>query len=103
MAYSLRLPAGLDADARARCDRLGISLNALLCVALDAYLRTPEDAPKQGKPGQGDISAVTGTEPDGTAQPSKPPPRPVLAAAIPKLSKAQRREITRLERASRKH
>ncbi len=99
MAYSLRLPDALDADARQRCQRLGISLNALLCVALDAYLRAPQDAPKQG---QGDISAVTGPEPDGTDRPAirvKPATAP---AGIPKRSKAQRREITRLERAARK-
>lgn len=41
MAFSLRLPPALEADARARCERLGISLNALVCVALDAYLRAP--------------------------------------------------------------
>ena len=39
MAFSLRLPLGLDADARARADALGITLNGLICVALDAYLR----------------------------------------------------------------
>jgi hypothetical protein len=41
MAYTLRLPDALDAAARAKADYLGISLNALLCVALDAYLREP--------------------------------------------------------------
>ncbi|MDO8450014.1 MAG: hypothetical protein Q7T10_14545 [Rhodoferax sp.] len=45
MAYSLRLPDALDAAARAKADYLGISLNALLCVALDAYLRHPADPP----------------------------------------------------------
>ena len=38
MASTLRLPPALEADARARCERLGISLNALVCVALDSYL-----------------------------------------------------------------
>ena len=45
MAYSLRLPDALDAAARAKADYLGISLNALLCVALDAYLRAPVEQP----------------------------------------------------------
>lgn len=45
MAYSLRLPDALDAAARAKADYLGISLNALLCVALDAYLRGPAALP----------------------------------------------------------
>lgn len=44
MAYSLRLPEALDAAARARAEHIGISLNALVCVALDAYLRGPLDA-----------------------------------------------------------
>lgn len=38
MSYPLRLPPQLDTEARARADRLGISLNALIAVALDAYL-----------------------------------------------------------------
>jgi len=38
MAYTLRLPDALDAAARSKADYLGISLNALFCVALDAYL-----------------------------------------------------------------
>lgn len=38
MALTLRLPDDLAADAKQRCARLGISLNALVCVALDAYL-----------------------------------------------------------------
>lgn len=96
MAYSLRLPDALDADARARCQRLGISLNALLCVALDAYLRGATAAPQKPiNPGS------AGIEPDGTVHP-KPPPRPAPAASIPKLSKAERREITRLEREARR-
>ena len=41
MAYSLRLPSTLDAASRAKADYLGISLNSLVCVALDAYLCRP--------------------------------------------------------------
>lgn len=60
MAYSLRLPETLDAAARAKADYLGISLNALVCVALDAYLREP------GRP------AAPGSEPEPKpAEPSK--------------------------------
>ena len=40
-AYPLRLPDALNAAARAKSVYLGISLNALLCVALDAYLNRP--------------------------------------------------------------
>ena len=39
MAFALRLPARLDTSARAHAEYMGISLNALVCVALDAYIR----------------------------------------------------------------
>lgn len=39
MSYPLRLPPELDSEARERCQRLGISLNAFIAIALDAYLR----------------------------------------------------------------
>lgn len=39
MALNLRLTPQLDADLRAAADWLGVSLNAFICVALDAYLR----------------------------------------------------------------
>lgn len=39
MSYPLRLPPELDAQAREQAQRLGISLNALIAVALDAYFR----------------------------------------------------------------
>lgn len=63
MAFSLRLPPALEADARSRCERLGISLNALLCVALDAYLRTPSQPaaqhPVEGREAAGLVSVST--------------------------------------------
>lgn len=43
-AYPLRLPGALNAAARAKADYLGVSLNALLCVALDAYLNRPGES-----------------------------------------------------------
>ena len=39
MAYSLRLPPRLEAATRTHADYLGISINALVCVALDTYMR----------------------------------------------------------------
>ena len=50
MAYSLRLPDALDVAARAKADYLGISLNALLCVALDAYLSPSRSFSSQDSP-----------------------------------------------------
>jgi len=49
MAYSLRLPDSLDALARKRAEGMGVSLNSLICVALDAYLR-PSDLVAAVKP-----------------------------------------------------
>lgn len=63
MAYSLRLPPVLDARARERAADLGISLNALVCVALDAYLRAGIAIPAASPAGPSD-------------QPSEPPESP---------------------------
>lgn len=38
-SYPLRLPLELDLAARAQAKALGISLNAFICVATDAYLK----------------------------------------------------------------
>lgn len=94
MAYNLRLPPALDAEARARCERLGISLNALLCVALDAYLRGPQPSETSI------VTGAAGPEPDGASRAA--PARQVVQPDIPKLTKDQRREITRLDRLARK-
>lgn len=51
MSYPLRLPPKLDAEARERAEHLGISLNALIAVALDAYFRG-QPSGTQPKPGQ---------------------------------------------------
>jgi hypothetical protein len=45
MALNLRLPPDLDRRARVESDRLHVSLNSLICVALDRYLASPEVAP----------------------------------------------------------
>lgn len=50
MSYPLRLPAELDVQAREQCKRLGISLNALIAVALDQYLRGTAVAPGVAAP-----------------------------------------------------
>lgn len=68
MSYPLRLPAQLDAEARERAERLGISLNALIAVALDAYLRG-QPAGAQPKPGQ----PAKAKPPKPKATPKRPP------------------------------
>ena len=107
MAFNLRIPAALESEARERCERLGISLNALVCVALDAYLRQgaaapepaatvdagPRDADAPGR--KPDISAAPAkSKPVLTASPFTAParvaPKPVLG---PNASKAERRAL----------
>ncbi len=44
MATTLRLSPALEVETRAYCDRVGISLNSLVGVALDAYLRRSDAA-----------------------------------------------------------
>ena len=39
MAFSLRLPPALDESVRIRAEQLGVPLNALICFALDHYMR----------------------------------------------------------------
>jgi len=83
MAYSLRLPDALDAAARAKADYLGISLNALLCVALDAYLRGPAALPtaqSEAPPGE-----LCKAEP--AAQRPAPEPEPEQPAKLSRVEK----------------
>mgnify|MGYP003388909719 CR=1 FL=1 len=90
MAYTLRLPDALDAAARAKADYLGISLNALLCVALDAYLRGPSELP----------TPQTGAAPGGP-NPSKtsiPEPERNEPGPSGQLGKSEPAKLTRAER-----
>lgn len=85
MTFNLRLPADLDVKARAHSQSLGISLNALICVALGQYLKNDLEAPPAA------------SIPLPVLKPFVSMPLPVL-----KLSKAQRREITAQARLARK-
>jgi outer membrane biosynthesis protein TonB len=43
MATNIRLSPALDSRVRGYCEEVGISLNALVSIALDLYLRTPDE------------------------------------------------------------
>lgn len=73
MAVNIRLTPQVDLLARAYCERVGISLNALVGVALDAFLQRPETAP-------GSASAALQPQPVTPA----PVAAPSAAPAIPK-------------------
>lgn len=77
MSTTVRLSAELEAACRERCERLGISFNALVAVALDQYLRGPRVAE----------AAAVATE---AAQPAD-----ALPVCPPGLSKAERRKWRR--------
>lgn len=79
MRTTIRLPEDLASDVRQRCERLGISVNALVCVALDAWLRVPA-AP---------VAMGDARELDRPAAP---------AAAVPDLTPKQRYELDRAAR-----
>lgn len=91
MASTLRLPPELDADARERCQRLGISLNALVCVALDAYLRHPPVLAAE---------PATPTAPGlaGSSQAAATAPAPATGAPGAQLSRKERRMLEALQR-----
>ena len=111
MALNIRLSPALDLLARNYCERVGISLNSLVGVALDAYLRQPELAravvgvdalPAPGaapalvpRPAAERVERVEQVKPVLTAAPFGLPgtaldPRPVLGA---KPSKADRSKL----------
>jgi len=64
MQATFRLPDGLAATARGRAEYLGISLNALVCVALDAYLRGPLDGQTGAGAAPVGVDASSKTTPD---------------------------------------
>lgn len=96
MASTLRLPPELEADARARCERLGISLNALVCVALDAYLAGPK--PPVEQPPESAEAASQPADRGGAGPGPAPVVVPVVGAAPVdpgrrNLTKAQRKAL----------
>ena len=90
MAYSLRLTDTLDAATRAKADALGISINALVGVALDAYLRGP------GEPSQTPADrAPTPEQPASTTDAVGRDGVPVVAT-LQQLTRKQRRAPSRI-------
>lgn len=99
MTFNLRLPADLDLLARAKSQGLGISLNALICVALGEYLKSPTEAPRVSR-----RPPMVVRRPAHAVPTSRPPAGELGKAPAPgqKLSKAERRAITAQARLARK-
>lgn len=89
--FSIRLPPELEHDARQRAQRLGVSVNALVCVALDAYLRAPAPVMVSAPPSVSDLSSGSGP----MSGPLTPENRPAAPAVPPGLSRAERRRLKR--------
>jgi hypothetical protein len=68
MALTIRLAPQIETVAKSYCERVGISLNGLIGVALDAYLQRPEVAP---------ASAPTALQ----LEPQPPAPSPAASVA----------------------
>lgn len=84
MAYSLRLPDSLDAQARQRAGVMGISLNSLICVALDAYLK-PVELVASVKP------ELQSTVAPGASSPVAPVPMPSAPGRVIRKQKRKGR------------
>lgn len=91
MQATFRLSDALAAAARARAEYLGISLNALVCVALDSYLRGPLD----GQTG-------AGAAPGGDPTPSKTTAESGPAEPPRKLTRAEKQAAYERDKAARK-
>jgi hypothetical protein len=74
MAITIRLTPQIESLAKTYCERVGISLNSLVGVALDAYLQRPEPVP---------VSAPIALQPEPVAVAEAPPPSPAPAAVEP--------------------
>lgn len=113
MALNLRLPPDLDLRARKESGRLHISLNSLICVALDRYLASPEASPlpwgfrpyTSSAPTRSVVPDPPKTPPvpfPVVPEPPKPVPVRVLSPPGPHASKAERKAYTAQMRLARK-
>ena len=87
--FSLRLPETLEADARAKAAWLGISMNAFVCVAVDARICTGVALQPVAEPA---IPTLTPT-------PSRLPittPEPVKTLPVRLPTRQERRKLERL-------
>lgn len=90
MQATFRLPDGLADSARGRAAYLGISLNALVCVAVDAYLRGALD----GQTGAGAVPELVG-EPSKTSHQPEPTGEPVKLTRAEKQAAYERNKAAR--------
>lgn len=109
MAFSLRLPPILDRQARAKADQLGLPLNGLICVALDAFLNGGVSSVRSASPPVDQVKPVLGSHGGMPLRPVDPSPvqtSPAPSAPLSQppagASKAERRAFTENQRLLRK-
>lgn len=105
MPFTLRLSPHLEAEARQRAEFLGISLNALISVALDLHLRssprvaTADNAQQPVSPAPAPIPATAPVQVMPESRPvvvhSPPPPANSVAKAV---AEPQKPPVQALER-----
>ena len=83
-SFALRWPPALKARAQDRAAALGLSLNGLVCVALDAYLAAPAAAPVPPP-------AAAPKAAPAAAPRTAPAVAPEVAPAAPTMNREQRR------------
>ena len=86
-SFPLRWPPALKARAQDRAAALGLSLNGLVCVALDAYLSAPAAAPVP-PPAAAPKAALAAP---AAAPRTAPAVAPEAAPAAPTMNREQRR------------
>lgn len=97
MSFNLRLPPIVEFAAKQRAESMGISLNAIICVAIDAYLNQ-KMVPKVREPKINTPPSNTGVNKIGKGEGVSVPVSPGAG----KLSKKQRQDLTASFRAQRK-
>ena len=86
-SFPLRWPPALKARAQERAAALGLSLNGLVCVALDAYLSAPAAAPVPPPAAAPKAAPAAPAAAPRTA----PAVAPEAAPAAPTMNREQRR------------
>lgn len=86
-SFPLRWPPALKARAQDRAAALGLSLNGLVCVALDAYLSAPAAAPVPPPAAAPKAAPAAPAAAPRTA----PAVAPEAAPAAPTMNREQRR------------
>lgn len=96
----MRLSLNLEARARQHAEDLGISINALVSVAMDSYLRSLDLAPRPVT--RGESTPIESIRPQIDATPHGNHGDNKIAPPGPNASKKERQQYTAFQRSQRK-